>query len=161
MTLMWFRCHIPHLTPTQFNGTLTAINLASGEVRELISPLSSTGRNHVCANEPLIYSCEIHGEYLQWMLDHTPSLRAILHGGLKVDTVQMISNQTIKAILTMNEELNNVTAGESKRLRSALLIDTSQIAGLHNISCSSNEGDVREQSFQVAGENNYTVYIDV
>ena len=22
MTLMWFRCHIPHLTPTQFNGTL-------------------------------------------------------------------------------------------------------------------------------------------
>ena len=21
MTLMWFRCHIPHLTPTQFNGT--------------------------------------------------------------------------------------------------------------------------------------------
>ena len=25
MTLMWFRCHIPHLTPTQFNGTLTMI----------------------------------------------------------------------------------------------------------------------------------------
>ncbi|MCG8621289.1 MAG: hypothetical protein MJE68_04695, partial [Proteobacteria bacterium] len=23
MTLMWFRCHIPHLTPTQFNGTLS------------------------------------------------------------------------------------------------------------------------------------------
>ena len=25
MTLMWFRCHIPHLTPTQFNGTLSTI----------------------------------------------------------------------------------------------------------------------------------------
>ena len=25
MTLMWFRCHIPHLTPTQFNGTLIAL----------------------------------------------------------------------------------------------------------------------------------------
>ena len=24
MTLMWFRCHILHLTPTQFNGTLRA-----------------------------------------------------------------------------------------------------------------------------------------
>jgi geranylgeranyl pyrophosphate synthase len=68
----------------------------------------------------------------------------------------MISNQSIKAILTMNEELN--VTGESdlrqgsKRLRSALLIDTSQIAGLHTTSCSSNEGDVKEQSFQVAGD---------
>ena len=132
--------------------------VVSGEVRELISPLSSTGRNHVCANEPLIYSCEVHGAYLQWMLDHTPSLRAILHGGLRVDTVQMISNQSIKAILMMNEQLNNVTAGDSKRLRSALLIDTSQFAGLHNISCSSNEGDVREQSFRVAGDFLHILY---
>ena len=23
MTLMWFRCHISHLTPTYFNGTLS------------------------------------------------------------------------------------------------------------------------------------------
>ena len=31
MTLMWFRCHIPHLTPTQFNGTLNPsfLNLQS------------------------------------------------------------------------------------------------------------------------------------
>ena len=29
MTLMWFRCHIPHLTPTQFNGTLRVMNIKS------------------------------------------------------------------------------------------------------------------------------------
>ena len=29
MTLMWFRCHIPHLTPTQFNGTLIFNTIAS------------------------------------------------------------------------------------------------------------------------------------
>lgn len=89
------------------------------------------------------------------MLDSTPDLRAILHGELKVDTVQVISNQSIKAILTMNEELNNNITGlpqTSKLLRSALLIETSQNTGSHTISCSSNEGNMLVQSFQVAGD---------
>ena len=34
MTLMWFRCHIPHLTPTQFNGTLN--NIAPCNLRIII-----------------------------------------------------------------------------------------------------------------------------
>ena len=33
MTLMWFRCHIPHLTPTQFNGTLRLNRLPTNRLR--------------------------------------------------------------------------------------------------------------------------------
>ena len=34
MTLMWFRCHIPHLTPTQCNGTLTVCRFSKYSLAE-------------------------------------------------------------------------------------------------------------------------------
>ena len=37
-TLMWFRCHIPHLTPTYFNGTL--IMVAAGLLHNITLELS-------------------------------------------------------------------------------------------------------------------------
>jgi hypothetical protein len=119
----------------------------SGEVHELISSLSLTGRNHVCANEPLIYLCEVHvgaQEYLKWKVDSSESHRMILHTHQPVGTLEPNSNLSIIAILTVNEELNNMGALNQirRRLRSSLLIDTPQIIGEHTFSCSSGSNDV-------------------
>ena len=47
MTLMWFRCHIPTLTPTQFNGTLTIvyarINIIIFMITDYSTKISFTG----------------------------------------------------------------------------------------------------------------------
>ena len=120
-----------------------------GEVHELISSLSSTGRRHVCANEPLTFSCEVSGPYLQWMFDSTH--RTILFGNQRIDTVQTFTDQNIKAILTMNEELGGDSELQ-RRLRSALLIESHEytVADSHNITCSSDR-DMEILTFQVAG----------
>lgn len=120
-----------------------------GDVHELISSLSSTGRRHVCANDLLTFFCEISGPYLSWVVDGTH--RTILFGDQRVDTVQTVSHA--KVILTMNEELEGGTESQ-RRLRSALLIDSSQYTEFHNLSCSSDR-DTQNLTFREAGISHY------
>lgn len=60
--------------------------------------------------------------------------RTILFANQRIDTVQAVTGQNVKAILTVNDDLQQ---GNSRRLGSALLIDSSQNTNFHNISCSS------------------------
>ena len=48
MTLMWFRCHIPHLTPTQFNGTLNQPFVPSHNVYVVMRLSDSIIVNLIC-----------------------------------------------------------------------------------------------------------------
>ena len=123
------------------------LNTVAGGVHELVSSLSSTGRNHVCNNELLTFSCEVSGPYLSWVIDSTH--RTILFGHQPIDTVQTVSN--IKAILTMNNEIEGGSELQ-RRLRSALLIESSQYTNFSNLSCSS-EGDIRTLTFREAGNS--------
>ena len=121
---------------------------ATGNVHELISSLSSTGRRHVCAKDLLTFSCEISGLYLSWVVDGAH--RTILFGDQRVDTIQTVSQG--KAILTMNEEIEGDTESR-RRLRSALLIDSSQYyIGYHNLSCSSDR-DTQNLTFREGGKS--------
>jgi hypothetical protein len=116
-----------------------------GDVHDLISSLSSTGRRHICTNDLLTFFCEISGPYLSWVVDSTH--RTILFGDQRVDTVQTVAH--IKAILTINEEIEGGTESR-RRLRSALLIDCSHTE-FRNLSCSSDR-DTQNLTFTEAGK---------
>ena len=118
-----------------------------GDVHKLTSSLSSTARNHVCNNELVTFSCEVSGPYLSWVIDSTH--RTILFGTQPIDTVQTVSN--IKAILIMNEEISRDSEMQ-RRLRSALLIDSSQYTNFRNLSCSSDR-DTQVLAFREAGNS--------
>ena len=89
------------------------------------------------------------GPYLQWTYN---SHRTILFANQRIDTVQAVPGQNVKALLTKNDKLQG-SSEQQRRLGSALLIESSQASqntDFHNISCSSGEG-MEVQSFR-AGE---------
>ena len=118
-----------------------------GEVHSLLSSLTSTGRLHTCTNEPLTFLCEVEGPYLQWVYNSVH--RSILFADERVDTVQTVTGQDVKVILTKNNEI--VGSESRRRLSSALLISqSSPLTDSYNISCSSDD-DMQMQYFR-AGE---------
>ena len=130
----------------KFNLTFP-LNTVVGDVHMLTSSLSSTARNHVCNNELLTFSCEVSGPYLSWVIDSTH--RTILFGTQPIDTVQTVSST--KAILTMNEEVDGGSEMQ-RRLRSVLLIDSSQYTNFSNLSCSTDR-DTQVLTFREAGNS--------
>lgn len=116
-----------------------------GEVQSLVSSLTSTGRAHICIDEPLTFICEVEGPYLQWIYNSVH--RTTLFANQRIDTVQAVTGQNVKALLTKNEELQG-SSENRRRLGSALLIESSLDTDFHNISCSSGENNIAVQSFR-------------
>ena len=120
-------------------------------MHHLFSSLTITGRKNTCTGEPLTFICEVHGPYLQWMFD---SDRSIFFSNQRIDTVQTVSSQDVRAILTANDALTGES--ELRRLASALLIDTSLHRDSHDITCSS-DTQMQIETFQTAGEYEFVI----
>ena len=124
--------------------------IVSGEVNLLPSSLTATGRRHSCAGEPLLFTCEVNGTYLDWKFDTVH--RTIFFSDQSVDEVQTVPGQGFKlrSILTDNEALTGTTV--KRRLASTLIIQLSEPnRDSHNITCSS-DTEIQVVRFQTAGK---------
>ena len=117
------------------------------------SPLTATGREHACPDEPLTFTCEVNGHYIQWTFNSY--YRTTFFYDDDINAVETVSGQYgVRAILTGNEPLSTSQSPDSRHLTSLLIIDSSTSLGgyLHNISCGSNtQIDGIAQQLKIAG----------
>ena len=134
--------------------TLYSTYPATAEVVSIQSSLSATDREHACPDEPLIFTCETNGQFIQWTFNIF--YRATFFFDHSVNSVQTVSGQHgVRAVLTGNDPINipsspNVNV---RHLSSALIIQSSaKLSGyLHNISCSSDK-EIHTQQLKIAGK---------
>ena len=109
-------------------------------------------RNHACPDEPLIFTCEVNGQYIQWTFDSF--YRTTFFFDDSVNTIETVSGQYgVRAILTGNDPVPNSPSADIKHLTSALIILSSDLLSgyLHNVSCSS-DTETHSQQLKIAGK---------
>jgi hypothetical protein len=138
------------------------IYTATAEVVRVLSPLSATGRDHACPDEPLTFTCEVNGEYLQWTFNMY--YRTTFFYDDNVNEIETVSGQHgVRAILTGNDPIpNSPLTANSRHLTSTLVIDSSSsLPGyVHNISCHSNT-DMHAQQLKIAGNFGFIISINI
>ena len=102
------------------------------------SSLTEAGRKHACPGEPLVFTCAVNGQYIQWTFNSC--YRTMFFPEHNVNRVQTVSGQYgVRAILT---GINSTGDSMVKHFTSSLIIESSDsLLGnlhVHNISCSSN-----------------------
>ena len=129
---------------------------ATAAVIHVQSSLTATGREHACPDEPLIFTCEVNGQFIQWTFNSY--YRTIFFYDDSVNAIETVSGQYgVRAILTGNGPTHNAGSPNtnSRRLKSSLIIESSDslvAEYLHNISCSS-DTETRTQQLKIAGKN--------
>ena len=128
---------------------------ATAEVVHVNSSLTATGRQHACPEEPLIFTCVVIGQYIQWTFKYSYYRTTFFYDN-SVDTTRIVSgNYGVRAILTGNDPISTNPTADSmtRRLTSSLIIESSDslIGYLHNINCSSNT-ETHTQQLRNAGK---------
>ena len=86
----------------------------NAEVVRVQSPLSATGRVHACPDEPLTFTCEVIGEYIQWTFN--VYYRTTFFYDSNVNAIETVSGQHgVRAILTGNEPIHLIQDKSSPR----------------------------------------------
>jgi hypothetical protein len=125
---------------------------ATAEVIRIQSSLTATGREHACSDEPLIYTCEVNGLFVQWTFD--AFYRITFFFDHSINSVRTVSGQHgVRAVLTGNDPIPNSPNVDIRHLSSALIIQSSaRLSGyLHNVSCSS-DTETHTQQLKIAGK---------
>ena len=125
----------------------------TAEVIHVRSSLTATGRKHACSDEPLIFTCAVNGQYIQWTYNNY--YRTTFFHDQKINTVRTLSGQYgVRAILTGNHHIPGNPTADSRHLKSSLIIESSNslIGYLHNASCSSNE-ETHTHQLKIAGKS--------
>ena len=103
-----------------FVNNINATHVATAEVNHIHicshHEVTATGRQHACPEEPLVFTCEVNGLYIQWMLNsyyHT----TFFYDQSILSRVQTVSGQYVaRAILTANDPIpTNPTADSMAR----------------------------------------------
>ena len=121
------------------------------------SSLTATGRKHACPEEPLIFTCVVIRQYIQWKFNSY--YRTTFFYDNSVNTTRIVSGQYgVRAILTGNDPIpTNPTADSVTRcLTSSLIIESSDSLSLtgylhNNINCSSST-EMHTQQLRIAGK---------
>ena len=106
--------------------------------------------NSVCLR--LLFICQVDGSYIRWKFD--TNYRATQFHDHSVNTVRTVSGQfRIQAVLIGNDAIPGNAHTQTRRLKSALIIESSSVlrGEVHNLSCSSNTARELHQ-IHVAGE---------
>ena len=125
---------------------------ATAEVVHVQSSLTATGREHACPDEPLIFTCEVNGQFIQWTFD--AFYRTTFLYDHSINSVQTVSRQHgVRAVLTGNDPISSSPNVNVRNLSSALIIQSSaRLSGyLHNVSCSS-DTETHTQHLKIAGK---------
>ena len=116
------------------------------------SSLTATGRQHACPDEPLIFTCETNGQFIQWTFD--AFYRTTFFFDHSVNSVQTVSGQHgVRAVLTGNDPTPSRPNANIRHLSSALIVQSSaKLSGyLHNVSCSS-DTKTHTQQLKISGK---------
>ena len=125
----------------------------TAEVSTVQSSLTATGREHTCPDEPLIFICDVHGQYVQWTFN--TYYRTTFFYDHNVNSVQTVSGQYgVLAVLGSNDPLPHDPRSTVRQFTSSLTIESSNLLDgyLHNISCSSDR-EAHTQQLKIAGES--------
>jgi hypothetical protein len=123
-------------------------------VVQVQSSLTATGREHACPDEPLIFTCEVNSQFIQWTFN--TFYRITFFYDHSVNSVRTVSRQDgVRAVLIGNDPISNSSSVDVRHLSSALIFQSSaRLSGyLHNVSCSTQRHTLSSLKLLVRCEN--------